>query len=272
MTLDKQVVVNLIGRTAADRDATAQAIADVAVDLDSRGRIVQMYEARSAAAAFARVLHVMDEVVANHTSAACPVPTGIEHAPFARLVVGSEKAIELHQVVVAREPDADVACVVDQVVGDADAHTVEGNGLGSCPNDPVGVVDVAVVDEGIAADQLVAVTGLEQDAYVARVVDIAAHDLVPIAGSGNAGEGHIANLARRDTAIRTALDADAVASGAFDSQPAKLDVVRVLAVNDGPRVDREGDMIVVETCWWNEVEHAFLAIQIPLARRVQFFQ
>ena len=73
-----------------------------------------MNEASRAAAAFARVLDVVDEVIADDTSSAGPIAAGVEDTSLSGLGVGPEEPVEFHQMVVATEPDGDVADVMDE--------------------------------------------------------------------------------------------------------------------------------------------------------------
>ena len=117
-----------------------------------------------------------------------------------------------------------------------------------------------------------AVTGLDGDANISSVVDIAAQDLVPVARDDDAREGHVPDLATNDAAIQATFDADTVSRRALDTKPLELDVLGPNAVYDSLWIQGECHMVALKLRGRDEVERAAVALQEPLARSVQLVQ
>ena len=106
LILDEDVIEDRVVGTAGNVDAAPISHEDVAIDERSTSAVVGIVAAHG----------VMDEIIADHDAAECPVEPGVE-GPRVRCVVGAAvHLVELVDVVVAAIEESVARRVVDQVV------------------------------------------------------------------------------------------------------------------------------------------------------------
>ena len=163
--------------------------------------------------------------------------------------------------------------VVDQVVGRAIADAAEDQPVGRGELVPREVPDVVVQGLVAAGRKGLAVAAFQDEAARAGVVDVAADDAVAgAAGDVDAQEPHVADFARLDAIVASAADLDAVAQAGFDDESAKDDVRGVLQQHQRRVERREHDPRGRRVRRRPEVEPARRAVDVELARPVQFLQ
>jgi len=254
---------------------------DVAADRDPAGAVVQI-DRHDLGKAFHPLLgidlalDVMKVVMADGGAAGGQVAAGVDGSGIAGFQADTGNVVELDQVVVADEVDADVRGLVNAVVGDAlaDAFHRYGGLIGANP--PAVVMDVIVHGEVVAGRQRHAVASVEADAPLADVVNIAARNAAaggrPAFANADGKGAQIAEGAAHDLNACAAGNGSTRCPAAFDGEAANCDE-RCVGERQQRRV-QQGDpgVALLHRAWRPEVEQPALAVEIPFPRLIEFFE
>ncbi len=191
---------------------------------------------------------IVEVVVPDDVPALRPVAPDVERSGVAGLRTYAIDFIELENVVVAPEQYGIVGCIVDPIVCHAVTHAAEEDG-GPVRSDPAAeVVDIVVQREVPAGFERLAVAAPQDDAVLARVVDLAGNHTVVRPGipgehrvvvdaafevRNDPADRHgdrpdIPQRASRHQVVVPADDFHAAAAGAFEDKPPERNVLAAM--------------------------------------------
>ena len=175
LAVDGDVIGDAIVLATAEIQAMIAHGDDVAVD-DRAGRHIVKVD-RAAAGAVESLAERMEEIVADDRSSLAPVAgTGVNGAGVAGMQADIVHDVVLDQVIVALKENCLMLGLVDEVMANLVAHSVDGRSRLIRADDAAEVMDVVVFNQMIAGSERVADAAVRFNAPFAEIVKVAADD------------------------------------------------------------------------------------------------